>query len=100
MGAGHETMGSWRAQHQQNQFPRLLRGTLITMRRKCGKASCRCADGQLHEGPALSVRLPARSITISLRAADAPGVHAALARYGAGRDSLEEQATAGVQKLR
>jgi hypothetical protein len=86
---------------QADQFPRLLRGTLITMRRKCGKASCRCADGQqLHEGPALSVSLSGRSVTISLRAADVPAVQAALARYRAGRDSLEEQASAGVQQLR
>jgi len=70
------------------------------MRRKCGKATCRCADGQLHEGPALSVSLSGRSITISLRAADVPAVQAALARYRAGRDSLEEQATVGVQQLR
>ena len=70
------------------------------MRRKCGKASCRCVDGQLHEGPALSVSLSGRSVTISLRAADVPAVKAALARYRAGRDSLEEQATAGVQQLR
>ena len=70
------------------------------MRRKCGKASCRCADGQLHEGPALSVSLSGRSITISLQAAEVPAVQAALARYRAGRDRLEEQATAGVQQLR
>jgi hypothetical protein len=43
------------------------------------------------------VSLSGRSITISLRA---PAVQAALARYRAGRDSLEEQASAGVQQLR
>ena len=85
---------------QADQFPRLLRGTLITMRRKCGKATCRCADGQLHEGPALSVSMSGRSITISLRPEDVPAVQVALARYRAGRDNLEEQASAGVQQLR
>jgi hypothetical protein len=78
----------------------VLRGTLITMRRKCGKPTCRCAQGQLHEGPALSVSLSGRSITVALRPADVPAVEAALARYRVGRAKLEEQATAGVETLR
>jgi len=28
----------------------LLRGTLLSRKRRCGKASCRCAKGHLHEG--------------------------------------------------
>ena len=28
----------------------LAHGTLIVRRRVCGKPSCRCAEGQLHEG--------------------------------------------------
>jgi hypothetical protein len=35
--------------------PRLLRGSVVVRRRRCGKPNCRCADGQqLHEAPALS----------------------------------------------
>lgn len=35
--------------------PRLVRGSVVTYRRPCGKASCRCADGeQLHESMVLS----------------------------------------------
>lgn len=82
------------------RFPRMLRGTLITMRRKCGKATCRCAGGELHEGPALSVSLSGRSITISLAESEVPKVRAALERYRASRDSLAEQASAGVAQLR
>ncbi len=39
----------------------LLRGTLMTQGRRCGKESCRCADGELH-GPYvyLSVARPGR----------------------------------------
>jgi hypothetical protein len=81
-------------------MPQLLRGTLITMRRRCGKATCRCARGQLHEGPALSVSLSGRSVTVGLRPADVPAVQAALARYQAAREALETQATAGIQALR
>lgn len=83
-----------------NRFPRMLRGTLITMRRKCGKPTCRCATGELHEGPALSVSVSGKSITITLQPADVPLVEAALERYRVKQDSLKEQATAGVLELR
>lgn len=32
----------------------MLRGTLFTMRRKCGKPTCRCVNGETHESPALA----------------------------------------------
>src|SRR5665647_2769486 len=32
----------------------LLRGTLTTFRRRCGKATCHCATGDPHESPALA----------------------------------------------
>ncbi|MHB8299065.1 MAG: DUF6788 family protein [Dermatophilaceae bacterium] len=83
-----------------DQFPRMLRGTLITMRRKCGKPTCRCAQGRLHEGPALSVSLSGKSITISLRPADVPAVQAALERYRVKQEILQEQASWGVATLR
>lgn len=82
------------------RFPRMLRGTLITMRRKCGKPTCRCAQGQLHEGPALSVSVSGKSITITFQPADVPLVEAALERYRVKQESLKEQATAGVSALR
>lgn len=83
-----------------NRFPRMLRGTLITMRRKCGKPTCRCAAGDLHEGPALSVSLSGKSITITLKPTEVPLVEAALERYRSKQDALKEQATAGVMALR
>ena len=33
----------------------LIRGNVYTLRRKCGKAGCRCQDGHLHESWVLSV---------------------------------------------
>ena len=33
----------------------LVRGSLYTLRRKCGKAVCRCQEGHLHESWVLSV---------------------------------------------
>ena len=43
------------SQKPSERMPGLLRGSLVTLRRRCGKPSCRCAVGeQLHETPALS----------------------------------------------
>lgn len=36
----------------------LLRGRLVRQSRRCGKAGCRCADGQLH-GPYTYLSVPA-----------------------------------------
>src|SRR5882724_10665793 len=43
----------------------LLPGTLYTLRRKCGKPSCRCTRGHLHESTVLSYRGQGRSQNIS-----------------------------------
>jgi len=37
------------------QRRRLVRGNAYNLRRKCGKAGCRCQDGHLHESWVLSV---------------------------------------------
>jgi hypothetical protein len=71
-------------QKPSERMPRLLRGSLVTLRRRCGKPSCRCADGeQLHETPAL----------------DVPAVAAALDRYRAAQAELQAQAKAGLAAL-
>ena len=37
------------------RFPRMIRGSVVVQRRRCGTPSCRCADGQhLHEATVLS----------------------------------------------
>jgi len=37
------------------QRPPLIRGSVYRLRRKCGKATCRCQEGHLHESWVLSV---------------------------------------------
>jgi len=85
---------------QHDSIPQVLRGTLITIRRRCGKATCRCATGPPHESPALTVSLSGRSVTISLRPGEVPAVRAALARYQGAREELEAHANQGVQAMR
>jgi hypothetical protein len=76
--------------------PRLLPGTLITLRRKCGKASCRCATGAPHESPALSVSVGGRTKILTLTDAEVPAVAAAVARYRAAVKELEGKARADL----
>ena len=78
----------------------LLRGSLITLRRRCGKPNCRCAAGEPHETPALSYSHRGRTKTVTLREDDLEQVAAALERYRLAREKLEQDAEAGIETLR
>jgi hypothetical protein len=80
----------------------LLRGTLITFRRKCGKAGCHCAGkkGTPHESPALKCTIGGRSQIVTLTAAEVPLVREALDRYHSEQQQLEDACTAGMVGLR
>ena len=78
----------------------VLRGTLTTFRRRCGKPSCRCAAGEPHESPALTFTEGGRSRTLTLSAAEVAEVAAALERYAAARAELEAAAGAALAALR
>jgi hypothetical protein len=80
--------------------PELLRGSLVSFKRRCGKTSCRCAEGEPHESPALTYTEGGRTKTLTLSESDLPAVSAALARYTAARDELERAADAGIAALR
>ena len=80
--------------------PLVLRGTLTTFRRRCGKATCRCATGEPHESPALTFTEAGRTKTMTLSAAEVAEVSAALARYEAARAELDAAAEAGLATLR
>ena len=43
----------------------LLPGSLYTLRRRCGKPNCRCADGELHASTVLSYRGQGRAQNIT-----------------------------------
>lgn len=44
----------------------MIRASLYQYRRRCGAPGCRCAQGELHEGRALSVSQAGRSKTVPL----------------------------------
>ena len=78
----------------------LARGSIITLRRKCGTPTCYCAKGQPHETPALSYSIGGVTKMLTLRAQDVREVRAALMRYQKSLQALEREALAGIRALR
>ncbi|MHB8186014.1 MAG: DUF6788 family protein [Dermatophilaceae bacterium] len=78
----------------------LLRGTLTTFRRRCGKPSCHCVTGAPHESPALTYTQGGRTKTLTLTDAEVAEVAAALARFQDASAALEKAADAGIAALR
>ena len=76
--------------------PLVLRGTLTTFRRRCGKPTCRCATGEPHESPALTYTEDGRTKTLTLGPGEVAEVKAALARYEQARAKLERAAQEGI----
>lgn len=80
--------------------PKVVRGSVVTHRRRCGKATCRCADGeQLHESTVLSYTEQGRTRFLMLPAADVAAVQAATARYRAALAKIEADGEAGRAAL-
>lgn len=79
--------------------PRVLPGSLITLRRKCGKATCRCATGSPHESPALSYSVRGRTKMLTLTPEEVPAVAAAVERYRKAVMALEDEARGELDEL-
>jgi hypothetical protein len=77
----------------------VLRGSLIRLRRKCGKPNCHCAHGHPHCCPALSYSLQGKTKLLTLPPDQVPKVRAALQRYRQGIQRLARQANAGLLRL-
>lgn len=78
----------------------VLRGTLTTFRRRCGKPSCRCANGEPHESPALTFTEAGRTKTLTLLASEVAEVAAAIERYEMARAELDARADSGLARFR
>ena len=82
------------------QVPEMLRGTVVTHRRRCGKLNCRCANGEvLHEQVILSYSLESRARSVTLPQELVDPVRAATNRYRSARQQLEAQGNAGLEAL-
>jgi len=83
----------------RSDAPKFLPGSLITLRRRCGKASCHCASGEPHETPALSYSIDGRSRMLTLRPEEVGAVAQAVARYRKAVNDLEAEARAELAVL-
>ncbi len=86
--------------HMTDTDPLVLKGTLTTFRRRCGKPTCRCATGERHASPALTFYADGRTRTVTLRAGEVEQVAAALARYDDALAQLDAAAAAGLARFR
>jgi hypothetical protein len=85
---------------QSARMPRMVRGSVVTHRRRCGKPNCRCAAGeQLHEATVLSYSEGGRTRFLMLPAAEVAAVRAAVERYRAAQAKLEADGEAGRAAL-
>lgn len=88
------------ARSTRARFPRMIRGSVVMQRRRCGKQSCRCVDGkQLHESTVLSYSVSGRNKTLMLAADEVAPVRAAVERYRAAQAALEAEGNAGLDTL-
>lgn len=78
----------------------MVRGTVITHRRRCGKPNCHCSSGQrAHESVVLSYSENAKTKFLMLPATEVESVRAATERFRTAKARLEGQADAGLAEL-
>ena len=88
------------ATQESTQVPRMVRGSVVVQRRRCGKPNCHCADGQeLHETTALSYSDAGRTRTLMIDPADLAAVRRSVERYRKARAKLDGEADAGLATL-
>jgi hypothetical protein len=88
------------AGRRKAQGEAMVRGSVVVHRRRCGKAACRCTDGEsLHEAVVLSYSEGGRTRFVMLPPGEVAGVRAAVERYRAERARLDEAAEAGRAAL-
>jgi hypothetical protein len=80
--------------------PRVIRGSVVVHRRRCGKPTCRCAGGEdLHESTVLSYSERGRTRFVMLPPGQVASVRAAVERYRAAQAKVEEAGEAGRAAL-
>lgn len=88
------------SEKKKESKPLVLRGTLMMLKRKCGKTPCRCEEGNLHQTPVLSYSVGGATRLLSLGESSLPEVKAALTRYRKAAADLEQEALRGIATLR
>lgn len=82
------------------KVPRLVRGSVVVHRRRCGKPNCRCADGNaLHESTVLSYSEGGKTRLVMVPPELVGPVRAATRRHREAKSRLEAEANAGLAEL-
>ncbi len=82
------------------KVPRVIRGSVVVHRRRCGKPNCHCVDGiKLHESTVLSYSESGKTRFVMLPAEQVDKVTAAVRRYQAAKSALKEDGNAGLATL-
>jgi hypothetical protein len=76
-----------------------LRGSLIVLRRRCGKPTCHCAKGRPHTSPALSFSEKGKTRILTLTKAELPAVRRALHRHKQTQAHANAEAAKGLRLL-
>jgi len=76
-----------------------LRGSLIVLRRRCGKPNCHCAKGQPHTTPALSFSQNGKTRILTLTKAELPAVRRALLHHRQALARSDKEAAKGLRLL-
>jgi hypothetical protein len=78
----------------------MLRGTLLSRKRVCGKASCRCTKGHLHEGLYLVIREGGRTRQLYVPKDWEPTVRRWVGDYQQAKELMEEISRIHWDKIR
>ncbi len=78
----------------------LYRGSLIRYSRRCGSPKCKCAQGQLHQGWALSASVEGKTQVVYIPNELRREVAAGLRRHAELRKLIERISKADAKKLR
>ena len=83
-------------------FDRLMRGTIVERRRRCGRSNCACARDRKawHGGKFLTVQLNGRTQALHLRPEDEPEVRDAIAAYSRLWEIINELTASELADLR
>lgn len=77
----------------------LIRGSFGTRARKCGKPSCRCANGELHESKYLSASQDGKVRQVHVPASEEVKVSGGVARYRRYQKRRKEVAALAKRQL-
>jgi hypothetical protein len=77
----------------------IVLGSLVEMKRKCGKATCKCVEGQKHVSLYLCCRYKGKRKMICLPKESEKDAREAHGRYRAMQRMLEVISTASIERL-